>query len=327
MGITRTTMAFERDFTQIPNAWLRDERLSRRARGLLAELMTHRAGWHVTIAGLQKAGPEGRDAIRGAVLELAECGYLVRRQTQGAHGRFNEIEYEINDPAAVGISTAVGKSDTGGFTDDGSADDGFSDVGESATKNTSTSEHHLPEDHHEELTPPPSAREIESQFDRAYSQWPKKVERKRSLDAFIRAAKSRDLATLTADVIRFGQAYAATTERQFVPALCVWLKGERWTDDPPVAPIPTEAEWNALMAPTERALTTAAAGRVVAGRFAARKPTRGEENLAVVARIEAQERAKGGCEAAGHRWLPDGTCVYCPEHRYPTALQTLEVAS
>lgn len=126
MGITRTPMPFERDYVQIPNAWLRDERLSRRARGLLAELMTHRVGWHITIASLQKSGPEGRDAIRGAVIELAERGYLTRRQTQGASGRFNEIEYEITDP------TAVGKPDTGGFADDGSAD-----VGESAPKNTS----------------------------------------------------------------------------------------------------------------------------------------------------------------------------------------------
>ncbi len=135
-------MPFERDFVQIPNAWLRDAELSRRARGLLAELMTHRAGWHITIASLQKAGPEGRDAIRSAVQELVGRGYLVRRQAQGESGRFNEIEYEISDP-----STAVGKSDTGGFTDDGSADDGSADVGESATKNTSIQKTIQSEDH------------------------------------------------------------------------------------------------------------------------------------------------------------------------------------
>lgn len=142
MGITRTPMPFERDFVQIPNAWLRDTKLSRRARGLLAELMTHRAGWHITIASLQKAGPEGRDAIRGAVQELVGRGYLVRRQTQGESGRFNEIEYEISDP-----STAVGFSDTGGFTDDGSADDGSADVGEPTTKKTISKNIIQSEDH------------------------------------------------------------------------------------------------------------------------------------------------------------------------------------
>jgi|GEM_PF-3106553 len=142
MGIRRTLLPFEKDYVQIPNAWLRDEKLSRRARGLLAELMTHRAGWHITIASLQKTGPEGRDAIRGAVQELAAAGYLVRRQTQGEGGRFNEIEYEISDP-----STAVGFSDTGGFTDDGSADDGSAVVGKSDTKKTIFQNTISPEDH------------------------------------------------------------------------------------------------------------------------------------------------------------------------------------
>lgn len=284
MGITRTPMPFERDFVQIPNAWLRDERLSRRARGLLAELMTHRPGWHVTIAGLQKAGPEGRDAIRSAVTELAEHGYLIRRQTQGAGGRFNEIEYEISDP------TAVGKSDTGGFADDGSAD-----VGESAPKNTSHVEHHRAE---EELSP--SARELEHEFDRAYAAWPKKTERKKSLQAFIRAAKKRDAPELVADVIRFGQAYAASTEKQFTPALCVWLNGERWEDELPTQPFPTQEQWDALLAgePTPGA-----------------RATRTEQNMAVVARIEAQERALGGCSSAGHRWMSDGTCNFCTARR------------
>lgn len=138
MGITRTQLSFERDFVQIPNAWLRDARLSLRARGLLAQLMTHSAGWHITIASLQRSGPEGRDAIRGAVQELVSAGYLARRQTQGAHGRFNEIEYEITDPAegASADLTVVGKSDTGGFAVVGPADDGPADVGESDTKNT-----------------------------------------------------------------------------------------------------------------------------------------------------------------------------------------------
>ena len=39
--ITRIHLKFERDFTQLPNAWLRDRRLSRGARGLLGEIMTH----------------------------------------------------------------------------------------------------------------------------------------------------------------------------------------------------------------------------------------------------------------------------------------------
>lgn len=152
MGIRRTLMKFETEFTQVPNAWLRDERLSRRARGLLAELMTHRVGWRVSIASLQKAGPEGRDALRAAVSELVAVGYLRLSQGRGERGRFNEIEYELCDPftadgkSDTGGFTDIGVSDTGGFTDDGPADDGPADIGESATKKNISPEHHAAED-------------------------------------------------------------------------------------------------------------------------------------------------------------------------------------
>lgn len=75
-----------------------------------------------------------------------------------------------------------------------------------------------------------SAPEIDSLFDDVYSRWPKKVERKKSLEKFRQVCRKRDPHELAADVARFGEAYAATTDVQFVPALVVWLGGERWTD-------------------------------------------------------------------------------------------------
>lgn len=74
---------------------------------------------------------------------------------------------------------------------------------------------------------------LESLFDDAYSHWPKKVERKKSLDKFKQAARRIDPELLRQHIIRFGDAYAATTETQFVPALAVWLNGERWNDELP----------------------------------------------------------------------------------------------
>lgn len=79
----------------------------------------------------------------------------------------------------------------------------------------------------------PSAAEIEASFDTAYSCWPKKVERKEALERFKKAAKKLPLPELTAHVVTFGLAYGETTEKQFVPALGVWLNGERWTDELP----------------------------------------------------------------------------------------------
>lgn len=97
MSIIRSRIAFEDHFTQLPNAWMRDTRLSRRARGFLAELMTHREGWVVSVASLVRGGPEGREATMKALQELEEFGYLQRKQ-QKVDGRFSSTDYIITDP-------------------------------------------------------------------------------------------------------------------------------------------------------------------------------------------------------------------------------------
>jgi len=85
-------------------------------------------------------------------------------------------------------------------------------------------------------------------FERAYASWPKKVEKKKSLDKFKQHAKKHDPEWLADQVVRFGRAYAANVEKQFTPALSVWLNGERWTDELPTAGHEVvDQQWNALM--------------------------------------------------------------------------------
>jgi hypothetical protein len=79
----------------------------------------------------------------------------------------------------------------------------------------------------------PAPAVLAREFDRAWEHWPKKVERKQASARFAVAARREGAAELAEHIIRFGDAYAATTERQYVPALGVWLNGERWTDELP----------------------------------------------------------------------------------------------
>jgi hypothetical protein len=79
----------------------------------------------------------------------------------------------------------------------------------------------------------PAPAVLASMFDEAWEHWPKKVEKKQSQARFAIAARRIDPEELVAHIIRFGQAYAATTERQFIPALGAWINGERWTDELP----------------------------------------------------------------------------------------------
>lgn len=98
MAIRRARLAFEAHYTQVPNEWLRDARLTRRARGLLAELMTHQVGWEVTTESLIEGGIEGRDAILKTLAELESYGYLTRHKYREA-GKFKGTDYILTDPA------------------------------------------------------------------------------------------------------------------------------------------------------------------------------------------------------------------------------------
>lgn len=69
-------------FTIIANDLLRNNRLSLRARGLLAMLLSYPDNWRTSAEQLAKVCVEGRDAIRSTLAELEAAGYILRRRVQ-----------------------------------------------------------------------------------------------------------------------------------------------------------------------------------------------------------------------------------------------------
>lgn len=97
--LVRERLAWERDFTQVPNVYARDSELSWVARGILIWLMTHEAGYQVTMGSIEQASwKEGREAVRSAVAELEKAGYLHRQQKRGAGGRLAGYVFHLRDP-------------------------------------------------------------------------------------------------------------------------------------------------------------------------------------------------------------------------------------
>jgi hypothetical protein len=137
-------LAFEDHFTRVPNSWARDKRLSRKARGLLLELMSHRVGWDVTLESLVESGTEGRDAVRSAVRELVGLGYLVRARERREDGTLSGVHYDLHDPWS-------GEPTSGNPTLD-----------DQPTKKTITSEDQLSEDQYPKPTSAGSGRAMSS---------------------------------------------------------------------------------------------------------------------------------------------------------------------
>lgn len=86
----------------VANSAARDHRLSWRARGLLVELLSYPDGWETTVDKLVKKareqGPasEGRLAMRTAMKELADLGYVTYQRSHNQYGQWS-TEMVVSD--------------------------------------------------------------------------------------------------------------------------------------------------------------------------------------------------------------------------------------
>lgn len=84
-------------FTMLRNCWLRDARVSYKAKGLLGYLRSHAAGYRCSQAQMVRESDDGRAAVRAALDELEAAGYLVRIPARDG-GRYAENDYRMRDP-------------------------------------------------------------------------------------------------------------------------------------------------------------------------------------------------------------------------------------
>lgn len=133
MGIIRTPLA-SKAFTQVPNHWLRDGRLSARAKGILAYICSHAPGYDLTVKQMVAEMKDGQDAIYAGMKELETAGYLQRDRQRAERGRLGGVDYTIVENPDDEDPTCSGFSRTG-ETRTGDAQSGAASSGGSVTKN------------------------------------------------------------------------------------------------------------------------------------------------------------------------------------------------
>ena len=82
-------------YTVMSNHHLRNEALTLKAKGLLSQMLSLPETWDYTLKGLSHINRESIDAIRTAVCELEEAGYINRQQGRDGKGKMTAIEYTI----------------------------------------------------------------------------------------------------------------------------------------------------------------------------------------------------------------------------------------
>lgn len=75
-------------------AWSSDTRLSHRARGVVAYMLAVEPC--VTLDRLAAQSAEPRGAIRSALRELEELGYIERVSGRAGNGQFGHVFYQVN---------------------------------------------------------------------------------------------------------------------------------------------------------------------------------------------------------------------------------------
>jgi len=201
MPLIRGHHSFDDHFTQIPNDWLRDKRISLGAKGLLAQLLSHSPGWRISQESLGRDNGVGRDAIRTLINELLEAGYLMRSEERerGDRGYLGGYTYTTQDP-----------------TQENPTQDN------PLLKKTITKNKILK--NNERIY-------SESDFESFWENYPKKVDKGAAIRAFRKAIKNLDPAL----VIDGAKAYAKDPnlpEKQFIKNPATWLNAEAWNNGP-----------------------------------------------------------------------------------------------
>lgn len=171
-------------YSVIANEALEDSRLSWKARGLLAYLLSKPDGWTVNRDQLTAASDaDGQTTVRSGLRELEACGYLVRVRTRTSAGLF-EWHNEIHERSSGGFPTD-------GFCTGGECIGG-QPTGIVSTDSVSTEEAITEHQTREAVA---SRKPFEAEFNETWKEYPRKHARLASL----RAYQARRRAGVTAD--------------------------------------------------------------------------------------------------------------------------------
>ena len=86
-----------KDYTVMSNHHLKNKALTLKAKGLLSQMLSLPENWDYTLAGLSHINQEKIDAIRSAVHELENAGYITRTRERKENGKLGGAVYIIQE--------------------------------------------------------------------------------------------------------------------------------------------------------------------------------------------------------------------------------------
>ena len=94
---TITRRKYDRDFTIVSNEFLKDARLSWKAKGIIAYVAMLPDDWVLNMRDLTNRATDGRDSLYSGIKELEMCGYCAKTMRRNPDGTIAGYAYEICD--------------------------------------------------------------------------------------------------------------------------------------------------------------------------------------------------------------------------------------
>jgi hypothetical protein len=240
-------------FAQIANGALRDRRLSFKARGVLAMVLSNVGEWEATARWLEsQSDKDGAHAIQSALNELTELGYRVVTYERDNQGRLHASAQWFHEPMQISRPSEnppIGKpaqwetdpaiehhpqehhlEEHYGAEETACAADEVNDSSPSVRLSKTTDK-----DSPRERTTDRNRNRTPEGFDDFWEVYPRKVRKAAARESYARALRK----TSAEDLLAAAQRYAATPglEERFTAHAVTWLNQERWTDSLP-EPVP-----------------------------------------------------------------------------------------
>jgi len=221
-GVFRPQLSVDRDFTVIPNSWIRNAGLSPSANYLLIYLLTHEVGYEITFGQMQRETGLGIKGLRASLDELVTKGWLVMERTRKENNQLGPYRYTIIE-ATVPQGTMAQATVAQG-TDN--------------KKNNSREE---------------QSKEINAHFEEFWNAYPRKLDKAKAFRAFRSAMKRAKFEDILAGVIAYRN--DPTRNPDFTKYPATWLNNDSWENAATPSPDSEAAERARLRREKERERT------------------------------------------------------------------------
>ena len=211
MSIINLYRQDKQPFAQIPNAAIRDPKITPNAFRLLAYLMSHQNGYELNYEQIERQTTLGRYAINKAADQLIELGWITVERPK-VNGQFAPKIWTVLNPTSVDDSTV-----------------GDSTVGDSTMEQPTDIRRTLNKEH-KELRTTQLRNNADLEFEEFWEMYPRKQSKPAARKAFAKARKLTDHQTILDAV--FAYKLDVNREQAFTKMPATWLNNECWNDSP-----------------------------------------------------------------------------------------------